>query len=785
MCGYGSHIILGTCTDEDISDVEKYMRDDWAEIMKRRSNEPDHNAQMLNYFGELFRERPSQFKFMLGHKKLINALVSHINRVAKSSEDSGLKHFSMNLCVNSFRKIDSNNFESQKTIVKSYLLNRLVSTAERNQSRKKNGRRYDSDIKAIATYVRLLTGPFAYETIQRNMDCSLPSLSSTNQYIRSSNCQIVEGVLRSLELQKYLNDRKFPPVVCLSVDETRIEDEIQYDAKTNQITGFTLPLNKLTGLPKPLHYPARNATEIIRHFSIQNPISSNLYVVMAQPLAHNAAAFCLLAYGTDKKYNATDVAHQWESIIKELDSVGISVLSLSSDSEPKYNSAMRYHSKLGVRSDILRFDWFSSASNENGPFFIQDIEHIGTKLRNYMLKTSWNPRRIPFGRNNFIQINHLYFVMNKFRKDRHELTKSVLNPTDKQNFRSVEKMCSEKVISLLKIFPQCYATVCFLQLIRDVIEAFRNQKLEPLERVRKMWYNIFILRLWKRYVSQNAHYTQEKIFITSYTYICIELNGHSLVQIIIYLHKINRPEWFLPHYFGSQQCENIFRQLRSLSSTYSTVTNCSTKEALTRLSKIEIQNNIINSNPDFKFPRYQTKNKKSAKTFSLPSLEEIIRVIEQCEVDAIELAKKMNLITENDLTDTELLSCSVNPYILPKNVEKEPMLNINIKPFKHSDFCGLTLKDFSANKNDIDENGPYVELRVDNNSKRMVIRKSTFAWLLRADKHRLSSDRLRRVQCSTKTDNATNTKKRRRTKKMNAKKSVFMYPNKKLNSKKI
>lgn len=700
MCGYGNRISLGGCTNADIAEIENYMRDDWAAIMGKRTNELDYDAQMLNYFGELFRKRPSKFQFMSGHKKLISALVSHVNSITNNNEDGGLKHFSSNVCVcaKANQRIDPNNIETQQKAVKSYLLNRLITTAQRNESKKKGGYRYDTDVKAIGTYVRLLTGPFAYETIQRNMDCSLPSLSSTNRYIRSFNCYIVEGVLRSSELQKYLIDRKLPPIVCLSGDETRIENAIQYDAKTNQITGFTLPLNKSSGLPIPLQYPARNATEIIQHFSIQNPISNNLYVVMAQPLGQNAAPFCLLAYGTDKKYNATDVSNQWKSIVKELASVGINVLTVSSDSEPKFNCAMQFHSKLGIPSDFIQFNWFSSAANENGPFYIQDIEHIGTKLRNFMLRTIWNPRLIPFGRNNLIQINHLYFILEKFRKDRHELTKSVLNPVDKQNFKSVQKMYSEKVINILKMFPRFHATMHFLILMRDVIEAFRNRKLEPLERIRKMWYNIFLLRLWGRYISRNKHYTIQKHFLTSYTYVCIELNGHSLIQMILYLREINRPEWFLPHYLGSQQCENTFRQLRSLSSTYSTVTNCSTREALARLSKIEIQNNIINSNPNYTFPRHGTKNKTQVETFPLPSLREIVRVIDKCAIDAIEVAQKMNLITENDLTDTEILSCKINPYSLPKNIGEEPKLNVNIKPFKRSDFDGLTLKDFSASK---------------------------------------------------------------------------------------
>lgn len=783
VCGFDNALSLKDCTDDDISYVEKFMRDEWAQIMKKKqeklekkSDEENYCTQMVNYFGELYEKNPSEFKFQPGHKKLIKELVVHVQRIVNCNQNGGLSHF-VEKTSNNY-KVDVN--ISENTHCQHYFLNRLMETAHRNENRKSGGKRYDGDIQNVAKYLRLIAGPFAYDTIQRNLDCSLPSLASTNRYIRSTSGHIVEGQLRCLQLKQYLIDKKLPPVVCLSMDETRIESAIQYDAQTNQIIGFTLPLNKSIGLPIALQYPARNAVEIIKHFSVQHPISSNLNVVMAQPLAHNTPAFCLLAYGTDKKYDTVFVANQWEKINEELASLGIKLLTISSDSDPKYNNAMRFHSKLGFPS---QFKWFSSAAKADGPFCIQDIEHIITKLRNFFLKTIWNEKKLPFGKNYFIEIKHLYSIMDKFKKDRHELTRSVLNPTDKQNFKSALKMCSKKVTDLLQIYPKYHATVHFLTIMRDINDAFRDRKLSPLERVKKMWYTVFLVRLWRRYISTNSRFTMEKNFLTIYTHACIELNAHSLVQIILYLRKINRPDMFLPHYFGSQQCENIFRLLRSLSPIYSTTINCSTKDAISRLTKIEIQNNIIHSTPNFKFPRHENKNKANVEPFLLPSLEEIVQTIEQCATEAIMVAQKMNLITENDVTDTELLVCKVNPYSMRQNVEETPKqcmkMKINTNTLKLSDFDGMALKDFSASKKCVDENSPYVELRFDNNSKRAVVRKSTFVWMLRPDWQRLSNDRLRRVQCTTKKPIQRKCKKNR------VKKKVLMYPIKKPNSKKI
>lgn len=84
----------------------------------------------------------------------------------------------------------------------------------------------------------------------------------------------MKGILRSFELLQYFNERKLSLEVCLCEDETRIVGKVQYDIKTNRIVGFTLPLNKNTGLPIPFSHYARGVEEILSHFSVENPISS-------------------------------------------------------------------------------------------------------------------------------------------------------------------------------------------------------------------------------------------------------------------------------------------------------------------------------------------------------------------------------------------------------------------------------------------------------------------------------------------------------------------------------
>lgn len=169
-------------------------------------------------------------------------------------------------------------------------------------------------------------------------------------------------------------------------------------------------------------------------------------------------------------------------MVKELAKLGIKVLTISSDSDPRYNAAMRQLSKLGQK--FSAYELFSCDYMSQGPFYVQDTVHIGTKLRNFTLRTILNELKLPFGKY-YINWNHLNILLKNFAKDTHQLTASVLNPVDRQNFSSVLRMCHPRVIEMLKNVKGSDATSLFLQIMNDIIESFMNQNLTALQRVRK------------------------------------------------------------------------------------------------------------------------------------------------------------------------------------------------------------------------------------------------------------------------------------------------------------
>lgn len=189
--------------------------------------------------------------------------------------------------------------------------------------------------------------------------------------------------------------------------------------------------------------------------------------------------------------------------------------------------------------DFAKWAWFHCSQKDC--FHIQDIIHIATKVRNRILNPSIE---LPIGKH-LISASHLQYLLKNVSKDKHLLTASDINPKDRQNFGSLEKMMQPNVRRLLmENVPDSDGTVLFLTLCDMIVSAHRDPDLKPLERVYKMWYCIFVLRGWRLFIQKSEKYTLQKNFITSNAYTCIELNAHSIVECIVFLRKLKKPGSF-------------------------------------------------------------------------------------------------------------------------------------------------------------------------------------------------------------------------------------------------
>lgn len=774
-------------TETDLNSIEDYVKTNLFDILKIDKCGVENAAW---FFGP-FSSRPDQFFFLPDGKELI---ILSIARVKKTVKTEGYAYFANyavpeqntpeygNLVHTVFGPVFENKQEHiipefgessyltdatdedqflgpgfsikkmESTSVTHRLLAKLKAVADQNLTRNKTGYRFPTDVKDLAVFIRLYGGKMLYQTLHKNLELAFPSLDTTNRIIRKLDNPSIEGCLRANELLKYLNDRELPLVVTISEDATSIEGRVQYDPRTNQVCGFILPLDEETGMPIQGAFPARSGMEIISHFNENHTVARNVNVVMAKPLA-NFPAVPLLIFSTDSKFKSHHVQKRWKFIVNELEKLKIKVLAISTDSDSRYNSAMKRNAMLGngKRLNIMEADWFCSGLDANfeGPFNFQDHLHILTKLRNLFLKTTFNQGKLPIGQKFYVQKGHLQFLLDNFRKDEHQLTTSILDPVDRQNVGSALRMCDQKVIALLKKnLPRSEGTVTFLEIMRSVYDTFYDSYLTPLQRVGTIWRSVFILRIWRDYVAKQEFLTLKDNFVTSYTYACIEINAHSLVQIIIYLKNNNLDEWFMPFLFDSQACESFFREVRSLTTVFHRAANCSVKEIIARINKILLLNEITNRS-SFEFPRAKkSKAFTDKRSHQLPTKEEIYEEIENSRYAAIKYCEEIYLIDEDDgLPD---MDCKI-PSL--KTTSKEKPRAHNKIQIQHSELVhklsqlkAVTLKNYAnCVKEDIPETSPYVEVYNDG-KKRIVVKKSSLVWLLRADLGKLSSDRIQRVQ---------------------------------------
>lgn len=284
-------------------EVEKFVRERLLTVLKSKKDFRATESFMIEFFGEHFASCPNEFKFQIGDKKLIRLIISHVKSVVD------IVRFESHS-----KKRQPLSDDAARTY---YFLQKLKATADQNSTRERGGYRFDEETKKFATYLRMISGKLTYNTLQKNLKCALPSLPSINRYIYSSNCRIFEGIPRIDELFVYLTSRNLPLAVSLSEDATRIVGRIQYDSITNQLIGFSVPINNKSGMPIPFAFPARNADEILSHFSSQNSPSLHLNVMMAQPLC-DVPPFCLLIYGCDNKYTTRQVINRWNYIVEKL-----------------------------------------------------------------------------------------------------------------------------------------------------------------------------------------------------------------------------------------------------------------------------------------------------------------------------------------------------------------------------------------------------------------------------------------------------------------------------------
>ncbi|WP_206737880.1 hypothetical protein, partial [Klebsiella pneumoniae] len=92
------------------------------------------------------------------------------------------------------------------------------------------------------------------------------------------------------------------------------------------------------------------------------------------------------------------------------------------------------------------------------------------------------------------------------------------------NYAGAEKMCSPEVKKMIADNIDNSAGTVYLKLMYLIPAAFLDKTLSIVERIYKIWYCIFFLRIWKKWIKDQRQYTVKDNFLSSNCYTCVELN---------------------------------------------------------------------------------------------------------------------------------------------------------------------------------------------------------------------------------------------------------------------
>ncbi|KAK3919968.1 Phosphoserine aminotransferase [Frankliniella fusca] len=648
------------------------------------------------------------------------------------------------------------------------MLGLLLDCAKKNAGRKRNGKTYSATMKELGTLIFVLGGPLLYSILLENL--GFPSLTTVRRKLFSKD-PIKEGYFRGLELKNFLEERDLPFIIWLSEDGTRVNGRVQYDLRTNQIIGFVPPLDK-DGLPTTDSFPATSAAEIKSYYD-KGVVSSNAYLIVAQPLSPNAPSFCLCLYGTDNSFTAADVSQRWSWTKHFLEQLDIKIAGFSGDGDSKVLSAM--YSRTFTQSPATKWPWFNSHL-ENKEVMIQDIIHLLIKLRGKLTKPSVI---IPMGKQFVASRGHIAELIQKTSKDQHLLTMGSIDVKDKMNFRSAQKLCDERVSSLLRSnVAGSEGTATYLDMMRELTNAFLDPQMQPLERIMLFWKWTFFLRFLRKFIENHDGYSLLHNFITANAYTCIEINAHGLIQIIRNLRDLEQHELFLPWLFSSQPCEESFRRFRSQTSTYSTVVNFSILELTHRVRRTDFLAESFNNLKDvMKFPQSQKLYKLSSEpktiTAFLPEDFEIEQTVNLAFKAAKTLCVTLGLVKKTaDIPLSSLKRVRVNEVLhdMPNDeVYDEELLDDENE--KNGEDGNDELSCLHDEENDVSEDllivstgqlklktfqndlplspsSPFVLVQ-DGSGEVRLIKKTTLVWLLNSGDTSMSSDRIHRVRGNT------------------------------------
>jgi len=143
------------------------------------------------------------------------------------------------------------------------------------------------------------------------------------------------------------------------------------------------------------------------------------------------------------------------------------------------NFTLHEHPKAFKIQPPSKWPWFFLRRQQLF-LFLQDPTHLVTKWRNRLLSPTAELR---IGKQSII-MEHLHRIVENddYTKLDHGLTKSDLNPKDKQNYSSCLKLVSDDLLKILISDPCAQGTFLYLQLLQLIISAYIERSTPIVQR---------------------------------------------------------------------------------------------------------------------------------------------------------------------------------------------------------------------------------------------------------------------------------------------------------------
>lgn len=418
----------------------------------------------------------------------------------------------------------------------------------------------------------------------------------------------------------------------------------------------------------------------------------------------------------------------------------------SGDGDWRILNSMRFNSNL--LSPIGENSWFGNKGSV--VCFLQDIVHIGTKLRNRILNSSIF---LSMG-SKIASVSHLKILINSVPKAVHSLVYSDICPEDRQNFDSLRKIMRPNVReALAKYVLGSEGTIEFIRICDEITSSLYDDDLSPLERLHRIFRSTYFLRAWRHSIKQskNNGLNLDDNFITRNAYQCVELNAKNLLILIRKFRDENLSKYFHPTIFNSQPCEETFRELRSLGTINFTKVNFTFLELMHLIGRVELMKDIMHfklAGVGVCFPR-NPMHKVNYCQFELPSDEEIEDTLKQALNAAINDAAKFGInVAASVIEKCKIKQVDVQFNGTNRDTEVTHIdLGIAANDDEDDVIVGDYLKDYT-NRTSSGSNS-YVSVAGKNSDK--MVRKRSLMWSIAHSREKKSADRSIRVQSKTKT----------------------------------